>query len=380
MRAIRISAVPQEDQQQNMLRIAQPQQAASESPIYQPGATARQGKLSAATMFHVQRIYGNSVAQRMLANHTSARGCSCLACKPLIRPSASVQASPAVQRCGGKAGCGCASCSGQQEEEQAGQSVQRWLWDDDSDSDGTNSGDSSSSQSDSDSSGSWFNSSDSEPASSNEPASSSDSDGGSSSWWPFGGDSESEDSEDSNQTESDPDEDAGEVSYGLPGDSRTRPAVTHYGKLGVYDAEGYCKWDNIESDANNDKIVTTTLPNGKIKATGTTVMTFTSTADYTLPSVPSTITNDCEKQKYQKAIDTTLRAHEEQHKAGFLTYNGTASAAVNVTADNETALLAAVTAATLDPTTDARYNAAKKKSSDVDPPGGFKFTPDLSGC
>ncbi|MHB8624835.1 MAG: hypothetical protein ACYDBJ_00335 [Aggregatilineales bacterium] len=193
-------------------------------------------------------------------------------------------------------------------------------------------------------------------------------------------DSQPDDDQPGDTNSDDSSGDAGEVSYGLAGDTRSMPSVTDYGKAGIFDAEGYCKWDNIDSNSNNDQIVTTTLPNKKIKATGTTVMTFTSTAEYTLPSVPAAITNSCERAKYQTAIDTTLRAHEEKHKAAFLTYNGTASAQVNVTADDNDALLAAVSAATLTPTTDARYDAAKKKSSDVDPKGGFVFQPDLSGC
>ncbi len=350
--------------------------------------TSRPGKITGSTLLHMQRTLGNAAVQRTLANHSGSAGCSCTACR--VQRYSKIEPRQAVQR--------CAACAEAREEQPA--TAQRWFGDDDSESaDGAESASQPESSGENsaapESSGptaendapapDWSGPTAENDAAAPESASGDDS-GSWTDWLPDFGDS-NEDAPTSDEPQSGEDTPAegesgeGEVSYGLPADTRQMPSVIDYGAMaGVFDAEGFCKWDNISGDANNDAIVATTLPNGKIKATGTTVMTFSSTAEYTLPGVPASIKSDCEREKYQKAIDTTLRAHEEQHKAAFLTYNGTASAPVNVTADSESALLGAVSAATLDPTNEKRYNAAKAKSAAVDPAGGFKFTPDLSGC
>jgi len=339
--------------------------------------TSRPGHIAGSTLLHIQRTLGNAAAQRTLANHSASVGCSCTACR--VQRYSKAEPRQTIQR--------CAACAEAREEQPA--IAQRWFGDDDSE-DAESAEPASQPEA---SSGENSSAPQSEgPTAENDapvPESASGDDSGSwSDWLPDFGNPDQDaptpgDPESGEETpaEGELGEDAGEVGYGLPGDSRQMPSVIDYGAMaGIFDAEGFCKWDGIDGSANNDAIVTTTLPTGKIRATGKTVMTFTSTAEYTLPGVPASITSDCERKKYQTAIDTTLRAHEEKHKAAFLTYNGTASAPVNVTADSESALLDAVSAATLTPTNETRYNAAKAKSAAVDPAGGFKFTPDLSGC
>jgi hypothetical protein len=56
--------------------------------------------------------------------------------------------------------------------------------------------------------------------------------------------------------------------------------------------------------------------------TGTVISVFTANPVITLPSVPSGL-NECEQQAVQNFINTTLRAHEQQHVAAFNTYRGT---------------------------------------------------------
>jgi hypothetical protein len=54
---------------------------------------------------------------------------------------------------------------------------------------------------------------------------------------------------------------------------------------------------------------------------GTVVSVFTTNPQITLPSVPSGL-NECEHNAVQSFINTTLRAHEQQHVAAFNTYRG----------------------------------------------------------
>jgi hypothetical protein len=56
--------------------------------------------------------------------------------------------------------------------------------------------------------------------------------------------------------------------------------------------------------------------------TGTVVSTFTANPLITLPSVPEGL-NECERKAVQNFINTTLKAHEQQHVAAFNTYKGT---------------------------------------------------------
>ncbi len=56
--------------------------------------------------------------------------------------------------------------------------------------------------------------------------------------------------------------------------------------------------------------------------TGTVISVFTTNPQITLPAVPSGL-NECEQRAVQNFINTTLRAHEQQHAAAFNTYRGT---------------------------------------------------------
>ena len=59
-----------------------------------------------------------------------------------------------------------------------------------------------------------------------------------------------------------------------------------------------------------------------ISSKGTITSTFKSTITITLPDVPSGFSK-CETKAVKKFIRTTLKPHEEQHKAAFKKYNGT---------------------------------------------------------
>jgi hypothetical protein len=59
-----------------------------------------------------------------------------------------------------------------------------------------------------------------------------------------------------------------------------------------------------------------------VSNTGTVISTFTANPVITLPSVPDGL-NECEQKAVQKFINTTLKAHEQQHVAAFNTYRGT---------------------------------------------------------
>ena len=59
-----------------------------------------------------------------------------------------------------------------------------------------------------------------------------------------------------------------------------------------------------------------------ITSSGTITSTFTANPTVSLPAVPAGL-NECETNAVQTFINTTLRAHENQHVAAFNTYNGT---------------------------------------------------------
>ena len=59
-----------------------------------------------------------------------------------------------------------------------------------------------------------------------------------------------------------------------------------------------------------------------VSNTGTVVSTFTANPVITLPPVPDGL-NECEQKAVRKFINTTLKAHEQQHVAAFNTYRGT---------------------------------------------------------
>lgn len=59
-----------------------------------------------------------------------------------------------------------------------------------------------------------------------------------------------------------------------------------------------------------------------ITLSGTVVSVFTTNPSVSLPPVPSGL-NECERNAVRNFINTTLRAHEQQHVAAFNTYRGT---------------------------------------------------------
>jgi hypothetical protein len=59
-----------------------------------------------------------------------------------------------------------------------------------------------------------------------------------------------------------------------------------------------------------------------VSNSGTVISVFTANPQITLPTVPAGL-NECEQQAVQNFIDTTLRAHEQEHVAAFNTYRGT---------------------------------------------------------
>jgi hypothetical protein len=59
-----------------------------------------------------------------------------------------------------------------------------------------------------------------------------------------------------------------------------------------------------------------------IRNTGTIVSKFRANPAVTLPEVPSGLT-ECEEAAVRQFINTTLRAHEQEHVAAFNTYKGT---------------------------------------------------------
>lgn len=59
-----------------------------------------------------------------------------------------------------------------------------------------------------------------------------------------------------------------------------------------------------------------------ISSSGTITSTFNANPTVSLPSVPSGL-NECETNAVRTFINTTLRAHEQQHVAAFNTYRGT---------------------------------------------------------
>ncbi len=59
-----------------------------------------------------------------------------------------------------------------------------------------------------------------------------------------------------------------------------------------------------------------------VSNTGTVISTFTANPVISLPPVPDGL-NECEQKAVRKFINTTLKAHEQQHVAAFNTYRGT---------------------------------------------------------
>lgn len=80
-----------------------------------------------------------------------------------------------------------------------------------------------------------------------------------------------------------------------------------------YTARGSSRRSSDCGECSSDECVTNT---------GTVVSVFTTNPQVHLPGVPSGL-NECEQRAVRNFINTTLRAHEQQHVAAFNTYRGT---------------------------------------------------------
>ncbi len=186
--------------------------------------------------------------------------------------------------------------------------------------------------------------------------------------------SDQTDATDSDADDSDS-EDGGTISLSSSGELEP---VTMEG--GIYEVTG------ATTMGNPNPGYTFTVPDvpfrkvgGKVAASGTATATFTTGTVTKMPTVPSSITDKCEIEQYQKTIDGPLQAHEDEHAKRFKTYEGTAKVPFNVTADDESGLNDAVDAV-INPVSEKRKTAASDLSGKIDPPGGFKVEPDFSMC
>jgi hypothetical protein len=79
----------------------------------------------------------------------------------------------------------------------------------------------------------------------------------------------------------------------------------------------------------------TDCPEGEcMRVTGTLVVTYHVDVTVTMPDVPDGL-NACEEAKVRRFINTTLRAHENEHVRRFKTYNGTKNIPIKITACGE---------------------------------------------
>jgi hypothetical protein len=117
-------------------------------------------------------------------------------------------------------------------------------------------------------------------------------------------------------------------------------------------------------------------PEGQcMHVTGTLVVTYHVDVTVTMPDVPDGL-NACEEAKARQFINTTLRAHENEHVRRFSTYNGTKNIPVNVNACGESDATNQVQAMH-DADEQKRQSDAQALSDAIDP---FTKSIDLSDC
>ena len=117
-------------------------------------------------------------------------------------------------------------------------------------------------------------------------------------------------------------------------------------------------------------------PEGEcVKVTGTLVVTYHVDVTVTMPDVPDGL-NDCEEPKVRQFINTTLRAHENEHVRRFKTYNGKKSIPINITGCGESDIQSQVEAKH-DADEQKRQADAQALSDAIDP---FTKSIDLSKC
>jgi hypothetical protein len=116
-------------------------------------------------------------------------------------------------------------------------------------------------------------------------------------------------------------------------------------------------------------------PDDCMRVTGTLSVTYHVDVAVTLPDVPDGL-NACEEAKVRQFINTTLRAHENEHVRRFKTYNGTKAIPINLTGCSESDVQAQVQALH-DADEQPRQAAAQALSDAIDP---FTASVDLSKC
>jgi len=120
----------------------------------------------------------------------------------------------------------------------------------------------------------------------------------------------------------------------------------------------------------------TDCPEGEcMHVTGTLAVTYHVDVTVTMPDVPDGL-NACEEAKARQFINTTLRAHENEHVRRFKTYNGTKNIPVNITACGESDATSQVQALH-DADEQKRQAGAQALSDAIDP---FTKSIDLSDC
>jgi len=117
-------------------------------------------------------------------------------------------------------------------------------------------------------------------------------------------------------------------------------------------------------------------PEGEcVKVRGTLVVTYHVDVTVTMPDVPDGL-NDCEEPKVRQFINTTLRAHENEHVRRFKTYNGKKSIPIKITGCGESDIESQVQAKH-DADEQKRQADAQALSDAIDP---FTKSIDLSKC
>ena len=112
-----------------------------------------------------------------------------------------------------------------------------------------------------------------------------------------------------------------------------------------------------------------------VHVTGTLQVTYHVDVAITLPDVPDGL-NACEEAKVRQFINTTLRAHENEHARRFRTYNGQKNIPINVTGCGEGDVQSQVQALH-DADEQKRQGDAQALSDAIDP---FTKSIDLSDC
>ncbi len=191
-----------------------------------------------------------------------------------------------------------------------------------------------------------------------------------------------------NNANTDDNTDADNTDNGTP---NLQPVSKSVDPLTLYATFAEAKGSTTDNPTGNLTINSATyqdLHNGTTRVTGQATVAFAANASINLPTVPASITDPCEQQQYQQAINTTLNAHEQKHKQLFETFNGSVRSAFNevgkTVGDGEDMpdVTAALTAKLVDPPMDrtnsaSRLAVAEAKSGAIDP---FNFEVDMSKC